>query len=628
MEESKYAKTILDEFKKKFPIGWIDQLNWNVNKNQQLRTGLANILDFQIKLFENLSKLILSGDQLVSKTDSLDELLNLSTEDIVPEEGKSLKSRLQTRYADLLIDIHDSLYLVKYHKDLTEDRYKPQSSKVLVRAIPFKGNRENRSDYVSLLDDICQACWAEYIFSYNEDYISDLLMLREKLIGSKKGKAGIVITIIDVTINKINLLLGKLSVFSKEKRITYNFDFHENTISLSENNQYQEDDFRRYFLDFMDVERISSEKILSWQEESQEDNIKMWHLVFLMRYYVKKTKSKEQIDNLIPLFEKHYQDNSKDKSENIVNRFACRSGRNYMYNSRFSYYCQSDKNYSFNQMKSDLAEIEKIQNETFIFNYHPYQKAIEFSKKHLAKCISQNEPTEVLENILFFLKESFEKFKNNVEWCKANQPYLMQLRFTFATIKDQGIDVFCPSTFCRPLRFQKLYESIQQISNEITSLDYQVSHHSDRLEFMEAKGKIDNMEKKNLETMSLVITVTTFLVGLLSIFIGNSDVSIFTKMEYVTALGLILLLFDCFGYFMLSDLAKKYKAYICGFLTALFICMIGYFFIDFHKLKYSKPPKSKPQSETVCNTTDNNKIETQSNPLSTIQDGNIKNRDH
>ena len=204
----------------------------------------------------------------------------------------------------------------------------------------------------------------------------------------------------------------------------------------------------------------------------------------------------------------------------------------------------------------------------------------------------------------------------------------MQLRFTFATIKDQGIDVFCPSTFCRPLRFQKLYESIQQISNEITSLDYQVSHHSDRLEFMEAKGKIDNMEKKNLETMSLVITVTTFLVGLLSIFIGNSDVSIFTKMEYVTALGLILLLFDCFGYFMLSDLAKKYKAYICGFLTALFICMIGYFFIDFHKLKYSKPPKSKPQSETVCNTTDNNKIETQSNPLSTIQDGNIKNRDH
>ena len=139
---------------------------------------------------------------------------------------------------------------------------------------------------------------------------------------------------------------------------------------------------------------------------------------------------------------------------------------------------------------------------------------------------------------------------------------------------------------------------------------------------MEAKGKIDNMEKKNLETMSLVITVTTFLVGLLSIFIGNSDISIFTKMEYVTALGLILLLFDCFGYFMFSDLAKKYKAYICGFLTALFICMIGYFFIDFHKFKYSKPPKSKPQSEIVGDSTDSAKVGSQNNTSS-----NLKNTD-
>lgn len=607
MKESKFAKAILDEFKQKFPEGWIDQLNWADHRNQKLRTGLAMILDFQIKLFENLSKLVLSGDQLASETKSLDELQILSTEDIVPEESKSLKSRLQAKYAELLIDIRDSVYLVKYHKDLTTERFQPQGEKVLIRAIPYIRHRDNRSEYVSLLDDICRACWFEYIFSYNEDYIGDLLMLRERLIGNKEGKAGIVSTIIDVTINKTNLLLSKLSVFSKEKRITYNYDFHENTIRLPEDNQYAEDDFRGYFLDFMDVDRISSEKILSWQEESQEKDIKMWQIVFLMRYYVKKTKSREQIDNLIPLFEKHYEDNYKDKTENIVNKFACRSGRNYMYNSRFSFYCNRVKDYTFEQMKADLAKIEKIQNETFIFNYHPYQKTIDFTKKHLTKCISQNKPTEDLISILSFLKDSFEKFKNNVEWCKANQPYLMQLRFNFSTIVDQGIDVFCPSTFCRPLRFHKLYEHIQQITNDIVSFDYQVKHHADRLEFMEAKSKIDNMERRNLETMSLVITVTTFLVGLLSIFIGNSEVSIFTKMEYVTALGLVLLLFDCFGYFMLSDLAKQYKAFICGLLTAFFIGILAYFFIDFHKIKYSDPPKAVPQKETQYDTrpTDN-----------------------
>ena len=85
-----------------------------------------------------------------------------------------------------------------------------------------------------------------------------------------------------------------------------------------------------------------------------------------------------------------------------------------------------------------------------------------------------------------------------------------------------------------------------------------------------------------------------FLVGLLSIFIGNDgNVSIFTKMEYVTALGLILLLFVCVGYFMVSDIKEKWKPFIFGFISALAFSYIGYFFLDFHKMKYSSPPKAE-----------------------------------
>lgn len=588
MEESRYTSAVLGDFKKTFPEGWIDQLDWEGHKSQSLRSGLASILEFQIKLFENLAKLILSGDQLVSKTDCLDELIRLSTDDVVPDNNRSLKSKLQTQYASLLIDIHDSLYLVKYHKDLTLDRFESQGEKVLVRAIPYKENRLNRSEYVSLLDMICYACWYEYIFSYDEEYIRELLMLRENLTGRKKGKADSIVTIIDVAINKINLLLGKLSVFSDNKQIIYIYDFHETTISLHRDNQYQEDDFRGYFLDFMDVERIPPRKIHIWQKESLEDNIKMWHLVFLMRYYVKKSRSKEQIDNLICLFDKHYSDNTKDKTENVVNRFACHSARNYMYNSRFSFYCQRDKNYSFDQMSADLEVIEKIQNETQIFNYHPYQKAIVYAKKHLELCIKNNDSIENLNQILDFIKECFIKFKNNVKWCKANQPYLMQLRYNFSTITDQGIDVFYPSTFCRPLRFRNLNENIQQLSNEIIALDYQVIHHTERLEMLEAKRKIDNMEKKNIQILSLVITVTTFLVGLLSIFIGNSEVSIFTKMEYVVALGAVLLLFVSFGYFFVSDRLKSWKTLFFGAATIVFIYFIFFFF--FQQNKETTPP--------------------------------------
>lgn len=575
MAESKYAKAILDDFKEKFPDGWINQLNWDDGglKNDKLKQGVARILEFQTNLFINLAKLVLAGDQLASETNSFDELLVLTAEDNAPV-GKALKDRLRSRFSELINDTRDSINLVKYHRDVTKERYEPQGRDVLVRAIPFKINRENRGENVNLLDDICQACWAEYLFSFNLDYISDLLLLKEKLTSLKNGKPEAIATIIDVAINKLNLLISKLSVFSNNKRITYNFNFKEITICLPEDNQYAEDDFRSYFWDFMDVKRINSERILSWQEETLEEDINMWQIVFLMRYYVKVTKSREQIDNLIDIFEAQYEDTRKDKTENIINRYACMSGRNYMYNSRFSYLCESEKGYTYNQMKADLSKIERIQNETFIYNYHPYLKAIEFTKKAIQQSIAGNESPEKLDEMMHSLNDCFKKFKKNIEWCKANQPYLMQLRYHFSTIIDHGIDVFYPSSFCRPLKFQRLEEIVRENSSEIAHLGYQVKHQQEKLELLEAKKKINNFEKRNLEIMSLVITITTFLVGLLSIFIGNNGASLTDKMQYVIALGVILLLFVCLGYFVVSDVLKKYKPGIFGILTIVFIIFL------------------------------------------------------
>jgi len=114
--------------------------------------------------------------------------------------------------------------------------------------------------------------------------------------------------------------------------------------------------------------------------------------------------------------------------------------------------------------------------------------------------------------------------------------------------------------------------TILQYSHDIASLEYQVKHQDEKLELLAAKKQIANFERKNLETMSLVITVTTLLVGLLSIFIGNNgSVSIFSKMEYVSVLGIVLMLFVCLGYFVVSDVLKKYKPYIFGILSVIFI---------------------------------------------------------
>ncbi len=615
MAESKYTQSLCEEFQRKFPQGWIDALNFEERSSQaqKLKTGFKLIFEYQLFLFSNLASLVLSGDHLINETKNLDKLLVLALNgEIVPEARKTSKNKLQTKYLDFLHDVHDSIYLVKYHDSLTRKHFVAQGRNEFIHAIPLKRRKDSDSEFVSFLDAICDSCWKEYVFSYNENYINSVLLLKEQLTGMKKGKAEKITQYLDAAIDKLSFLLSKLSLFSKNQEITYNYDFKENQISIRDTTLLKQDDLLSYFLRFVDVERITPEQILEWQQDSQNEDVNMWTLVLLMRYYVKKTKNITQINNLVAIFDKHYNENERD-NENIINRYAGRSARNYMYNSRFSFICQQINDYSFIQLKKDLEEIRSIQSTTFIQNYHPYQKAIIFTKKLLEDSIENNESSGKLKEYVEFLKECFNCFKESVDWCKKNQPYLMQLRYNFSTrkYKDTHIEVFYPSSFCRPLRFSKLDDEILQYSHDIAFLEYQVKHQDEKLELLAAKKQIASFERKNLETMSLVITVTTLLVGLLSIFIGNNGtVSIFEKMEYVSVLGIVLMLFVCLGYFVVSDILRKYKPYIFGILAAIFIVYLFFFSCKSNKENISAGNKA-------THVADSTKLDTNANVNST-----------
>lgn len=83
------------------------------------------------------------------------------------------------------------------------------------------------------------------------------------------------------------------------------------------------------------------------------------------------------------------------------------------------------------------------------------------------------------------------------------------------------------------------------------------------------------MDRRNIEIMTVFVTITTFLVGLLSIFIGNTkEISIFSKIEYVVALGIILLSFVCLQYFAINKYMEKIKPYIFGILFIIFSIFI------------------------------------------------------
>ena len=322
----------------------------------------------------------------------------------------------------------------------------------------------------------------------------------------------------------------------------------------------------------MEPSTLDEITISEWQRDSLKKDVSMWKLAFLMRYYTKCTKSIEQIENLLKLAVRHHEESINMADENNVNVCADRSFLNYMYNSKFSFQCQCNKDYSYEQMKADLRQIEKIQADTFIHNYHPYQTALNFTIKEIESKLQNVDVFEDVSQYVCDLKMYFEKLKSNIVWCKKYQPYLVQLRFNFSciTFEDCDFKTYCPSSFCRPLRFKDLDEQTVAYASKLAFLENESKNLRNRKMILDAKSKISNMERKNMEQMGLFITITTFLVGLLSIFIGNnSNVSIIEKMRYVVALGCILIVFVCLGYFAVKDKYDKAKCWLFGILIIL-----------------------------------------------------------
>lgn len=577
--ESKYTQTVLDMFNTTFPDNWIENLNWSNSAKMAFAEGIQTIDHFREDTVVQLSKLVLSGDHLLNETFSLNGLLtkiNGLIEDVVFK--KVLKVKLIFEYQSMLKDLIDIIRLVKNHIEQTKKKYLPDNLVISANFFTYQ-DRNNRHKMVNLMSLICESCEVEYSFSYNELYINNLLLLRQYLLDERQKQNGELSHILLAVLTKVELLLSKLSAFFDNKKISYYHDWKLETIELDCPDKYPKEDFRFLFQKYLEPSSLDNITILEWQQDSLQQDVSMWKLAFLMRYYTKCTNSIEQIDNLLRLAIHHHDEYERGNEHNVVNDCASRSFLNYMYNSRFSFLCQHEKDYTYELMKVDLQKIESIQAQTLIYNYHPYQTALNYVIKEIESKLSHVQ-FEDISQLVCDLKKYYKKFKTNVAWCKKYQPYLVQLRYNFSSVKFDDCDfkTYCPSSFCRPLRFKDLDEDIISYASKIAFLENESKNQNNRKLILDAKSKIDNMERKNMEQMGLFITITTFLVGLLSIFIGNNgNVSITEKMMYVIALGNILIIFVCLGYFAVRDKYDKTKCWLFGILmilSALSICII------------------------------------------------------
>ena len=598
MKPSAYTSELVEKFESEFPAGWIDnQFVWDGSsgKRENLKIGSSKILSYKRLAFCNYAKMVLSGDYLeYDASSALKQLEQFFTEEIVPE-GKDTKNKLLMSYSKMLDSLKISNDIVRYHVENVLSRFEQKNENDFLSVIKINKELPDDDKLLRLLDTICKACWLEYNFSYNEHYIKNVLITKEDLleISSLDEETAF---IRDATVRKLDFLLYKLSRFSRNGKITYNYNFKHVDLHHDNIRKGCYGEMATLFCEYLDPNTISSEKVLEWQIKSHDKDVKLWSLTMLMRYYAKVFRNSTQIDHLLDINNTQFKDTLPIES-NIVNAYADKSARNYMYNSRFSFRCQYMKDYSLKQMRTDLDEIEAIQNETLIINYHPYQKAFEFSLKKTLEHMHSGEPKNVVEDDVEYLQYYYEKFKKSLEWCKKYQPYSMQLRYKFSTIVDkkednegkttQSINVFCPSSFMRPLRFSYLQEKKVEFETKLYMLRNDLESYEERKQVLAMKqemdAKIEQVNKKAFEQMSFFSSVVIFLVGLITIFTGNDNtVPLIDKFQYVIILGVLLLLFVSLGHFVITPRYENRKPWIFGGLTILFvIALLWYFFRSF-----------------------------------------------
>lgn len=532
MEPSRYTSELVEKYKSEFPAGWIDsQFIWEgrTGKGENLKSGLGKILSYRKQAFCNYAKVILSGDFLEHDVaTALKQLEEFFTEEVVPK-GKDTRNKLLISYSQMLDSLKISNDIVRYHVENVRNRYEQKNENDFLTVIKINKVLPSDDTFLRLLDTICDACWLEYCFSYNEHFIKNVLITKEELLDINSLDPDVSF-IRDVTVRKLDFLLYKLSRFSKNGKITYNYNFKHVDFRYEEVGKGCYGEMIEHFSEYLDPNTISSDKVLEWQSKSHDKDVNLWSLTMLMRYYAKVFKNISQIDNLLLLNDKQFDDSLPTES-NVVNAYADKSARNYMYNSRFSFRCQFLKDYSLQQMRADLDEIEAIQNETLIINYHPYQKAFEFALKKALEHMRSGVQKRIIEEEIDYLQNYYEKFKKALDWCKKYQPYAMQLRFKFSTIVDvqkdhegnilQSIEVFCPSSFMRPLRFSYLQEKKVEFETKLYMLRNDLESYEERSQIkamkQEMETKMEEANKKAFEQMSFFSAVVIFLVGLITV---------------------------------------------------------------------------------------------------------------
>ena len=547
MKKKTSIEQIVELFKNNFQMGWMDDYDWENANEESFASIKTKLKDYEEDSFYLFAQSVLRGEYVIrddyyANLEPLMEQL-LSSGEIYDDESNPLKSKATQDFSKMTQRMVEIIRSYRHLLTTLNNKYSERQTKYIINAYKVKYQINSSDTYGALYNILIEVTWIDHFLSYRQKTIDELILYHSELeeIINSKNLSNKVIRVIEILNEKCKFLLKKLLV-DDSKEFDYMIDFKSHHFDADglQLGYLKEMDKR---FDFYRKDNYGNEAMGNDMDiRARNETLPIGQYTLLMKFYKdSKNTSNPQIDNILTEFNELYKILSIKFTKRPLDIYALGTLKNYMYNCRFSFLMKAST-YTFEQLQKDLNEIVDIQYRTGILNFYPYRKAFEKALQLFHK--DETYEKDKLIKYKDFLQNCISKFSEAMQWCRTNCFYPIQntYRECLVPVADFGA-VFIASSFCRPVRYDKLQDELNYFKNQVLLVDNEMALRSEQEDMRNLKKDIDNSRTKEVEILSVFTAIITFLFGTIGFFANNEKNDFLHLVFSVFGLGAILMIF-------------------------------------------------------------------------------------
>lgn len=547
MKNKTKIEQIVKLYKENFPMGWLDRFEWNDEHSvSSLESVREKMNSFEQEMFYLFAQSVLSGEYILrpgfhNTSDDLFELL--SNGEIFDDENNQLKTAAIQDFNKMTYELSGVIRRFRYLLTMLINKYEERQTKYIVNAYRLKHEIESREGYGRLYDVLIEVTKIDHFLSYDKRTITDLIIYHTELLEAIEDKNLQEKTklALDILNEKCLFLLKKLLI-DDNKMFDYMIDFKHKHYDTSKLTFKYFSDMDKKF-EFYRAESYLNEPMgYQLDVKSRKGELAIGQYTLLMKYYKDSADTRiPQIDNILNEFIQSYERLSAVFVKRPLDRYGLGTLKNYMCNCRFSFILK-DSTCTFKQLQEGLNDIMDIQLQTGILNFYPYRKA--FQKA--IELLRANESLEKkqLEEYNKFIQLCISKFSEAINWSRTNCFYPIQNIYNECLVPVVGFGaVFVASSFCRPVRYDKLKDELNTFKSQALLMDNEIALREEKRALKNLKKDIDNSRTKEVEVLSFFTAIITFLFGTIGFFADNKNNDFLHLIFSIFGLGAILLIF-------------------------------------------------------------------------------------